>query len=67
MRNIVNTCKYKWNITFKICESLYCTPVTCNIVYQLYFNFKKFKNEYQDLSRLFFYSRKASVKFLPVM
>ena len=26
---------YKWSIVFKNCESLYCTPVTYNIVQQL--------------------------------
>ena len=29
---------YKWSITFKSHESLYCTLVTYNIVHQLYFN-----------------------------
>ena len=29
---------YKWNITFKNCESLCCTPETYNIVHQLYLN-----------------------------
>ena len=27
---------YKWSITFKHCESLYCTPVTLIIVYKNY-------------------------------
>ena len=27
---------YKWSITFKNCESLYCTPVTYNVAHQLY-------------------------------
>ena len=27
---------YKWSITFKICESLYCTPVTYIILYISY-------------------------------
>ena len=31
---------YKWNITFKNCESLYCTYVTYIMLYQLYFNKK---------------------------
>ena len=31
---------YKWSITFKSCEPLYCTPVTYRIVEQLYFNSK---------------------------
>ena len=31
---------FKWGIIFKTCESLYCTPVTYNVVHQLYFNFK---------------------------
>ena len=30
-------------MTFTVCESLYCTPVTYNIVYQLHFNLKKKK------------------------
>ena len=34
---------YKWNMTFALCESLYCAPVTYNIVYHLYFNLKKKK------------------------
>lgn len=29
---------YKWTITFKICESIYCTPETYNAVHQLYLN-----------------------------
>ena len=29
---------YKWSITFKNCESPWCTPVTYNIVHQLYLN-----------------------------
>ena len=29
---------YTWSITFKNCDSLYCTSVTYNIVHQLYFN-----------------------------
>ena len=32
---------YKRSITFKNCESLYCTPVTYNIRHQLYVNKKK--------------------------
>ena len=31
---------YKWNITFKNCESLYCTPVT-----YLYINYTSIKNK----------------------
>ena len=30
-----------WSIAFTNHESLYCSPATCNIVIQLYFNFKK--------------------------
>ena len=41
MGNIANIYNnYKWSITFKNCESLYCTPVTYNIV-QLYASIKK--------------------------
>ena len=29
---------YKWSITFKICESIYCIPETYNTVPQLYLN-----------------------------
>ena len=32
---------YKWRIIFKNCESLYCAPVTYNIVHRLYINFFK--------------------------
>ena len=43
---------YKWNITFKNCESLCCTFETYNIVHQLYFNKtrKGEKHEMDDLS-----------------
>ena len=39
-------------MTFTVCESLYCTPVTYNIVYQLHFNLKKKKKEYLQFPRL---------------
>ena len=45
MANIYNS--YKWNITFKNCESLYCTPVTYNIVQQLYFD-KQFQKKHKN-------------------
>ena len=32
---IANILNYKWSITFKHCESLYCTHVTYNILHQL--------------------------------
>ena len=36
---------YKWNITFKKCESLCCTSEIYNIVHQLYLKKKKKKNQ----------------------
>ena len=36
---------YKWRITFKNCESLYCTSVTYNIGHQLYFTEKQTHNK----------------------
>ena len=39
--NIANILSYyKFNITFKSCESLYYTPITYNIAKQLCFNKK---------------------------
>ena len=43
---------HKWNMTFAICESLYCTPVTYNIVYHLYLSLKKKKKECLQFPRL---------------
>ena len=40
-------CKY--SITFKSCESLYCTPVAYNMAHQIYFNKKKLKEVPQNL------------------
>lgn len=34
---------YKWIITFKICKSLYCTPITYIILYINYTSLKKLK------------------------
>ena len=41
IRNIPNIFKYKWNITFKNCESLLYICNLYNIVYHLYFNLKE--------------------------
>ena len=39
-RNIVDILyKLKFELTFNYCESLYCTPVTYNMVHQGYINF----------------------------
>ena len=37
---------YKWSITFKNCEALYCTPVTY-MVQQLYFSERRENNYFQ--------------------
>ena len=54
--NMENTAMFykdrKWTMTFAICESLYCTPVTYNIVYHLYFSLKKKKKECLQFPRL---------------
>ena len=44
---------YKWNITFKNCESLCCTPETYNIVHQLYLDFKKKRWRAEGLNKHF--------------
>lgn len=31
----------KWNTTFKDCEALYCTPITCVVLYIAYTSMKK--------------------------
>ena len=54
--NMENTAMFykdrKWTMTFAICESLYCTPVTYNIVYHLYFSLKKKKKECLQFPKL---------------
>ena len=40
---------YKWSISFKNCESLYCTPLTYLILYITIFYFFREKNKFKKL------------------
>ena len=52
---------YKWSITFKNCESQYCTPINSyNVVYQLDFNQIK-KEKESSLFHLWFLSTIRSI------
>ena len=46
--NTVFCSNSKWNTTFKDCEALYCTPVTCVVLYIAYTSMKKM---YTPISR----------------
>ena len=49
---------YKWSTTFKSCESLYCTPVTYNIVQQLKKQKQKRCIQVSDFMKIIYLNKK---------